>query len=153
MPHVVPQFGPTRPATGVGEALFASLATALERWAEFDVIVLDSVPLTVVEDTRLLTPHVTAVARLVPSGRSDERRLNAARKTLRDAGTSILGLVENDVPPVPELELEPERDQEPEPAGRAKGERDAFLRKFGPPDRTSGRRRERRGKDRRRDDR
>jgi len=134
--HVVPQFRPTRPAPGAGEALFAGLATALERWAEYDVVVVDSAPLTVVEDTDLLARHATGVMLVVPREPLDDRRLKAARGALRDAGTSLLGFVENDVPPKPEPEPVPEEDL------------DVFPRVIGPRERPPARRRERSGVDR-----
>lgn len=147
--YLIPQFRPMRPAPGAGEALFAGLATAVKRWTKFDVVVLNSAPLTVVEDTRLLAAHATGVALVVPPGGSDEQRLDSARKTLQDAGTSFLGLVENDVPPEPGSEpgavAEPGRG--PEPASGPEDERDAFARAFGPRDRRPGRGPERRSQD------
>jgi len=131
--HVVPQFRPTRPAPGAGEALFAGLESALERWAEYDVVVVDSAPLTAVDDTGLMARHATGVALVVSREPPDERRLKAARAALRDAGTSLLGFVENDVPPAPEPVPEPEP------------ERDAFPRVIGPRERSPARRAERRG--------
>jgi hypothetical protein len=99
----VPQFRATRPAPGTAEALFGGFAGALERWSDYEVIVVDTAPLTVVEDTRLLARFATGVVLVVPRGAHDDRRLAEARKLLREAGTSLLGMVENDASPAPEV--------------------------------------------------
>jgi Mrp family chromosome partitioning ATPase len=98
---VVPQFRATRPAPGTAEALFEGLGRALERWSEYEVVVVDTAAVTAVEDTRLLIRFATGVLLVVPRGPRDERALAEARKAVREADSSLLGIVENDVPSEP----------------------------------------------------
>lgn len=96
---VVPQFRATRAAPGTGEALFEGFGRAVERWSKYEVVIVDTAAVTAVEDTRLLARHATGVVLVVRSGAPDERLLATARRRVRDAGTSLVGMVENDVPP------------------------------------------------------
>jgi Mrp family chromosome partitioning ATPase len=102
---VVPQYRATRPAPGTAAALFEGFGAAVERWSDYEVVVVDTAAVTAVEDTRLLARFATAVVLVVPRGARDERGLREARSILREAGTSLLGMVENDVPPVPEADV------------------------------------------------
>ncbi len=96
---VVVQPRPTRLAPGSKEAFFAGLPAAIERWSGYQTIVIDSGPILAFEDTRWLVPVATGALLVERSDGWDERRIRAAHERIREAGGSLLGLVENDAPP------------------------------------------------------
>ena len=63
--------------------------------AQFDVVLVDSAPLLVVSDTRLLLPPVDRVVLVVKAGQTTIRELRHARALLKRADARVLGVVLN----------------------------------------------------------
>jgi Mrp family chromosome partitioning ATPase len=115
---------PTRPAPGAVEAFFEGFPSAIERWAGYQTVVVDSAALLAVEDTRWLARAATGTLLVERSDGRDERRVRAAYGLLRDVGASLLGRVENDAPPV--------ADEVDRPAGATDGDHLRVVRHAGP---------------------
>jgi Mrp family chromosome partitioning ATPase len=95
---LVLQSRPTRLAPGSKEAFFAGLPAAIAHWSGYQTVVIDSGPILAFEDTRWLVPVATGTLLVERSEGWDERRIRAAHEQVREAGGSLLGLVENDAP-------------------------------------------------------
>jgi len=66
---------------------------------QFDVVLVDSAPLLVVSDTRLLLPAMDRVVLVVRAGQTTTRELRQAQDLLRRADARVLGVVVNEAHP------------------------------------------------------
>jgi polysaccharide biosynthesis transport protein len=81
------------------ELLGRGFRSALARWQEYDVIVIDSPPVLVVADPLAIAPHCTGTVLVVDRQRSDRRKLLAAVALLQRVGVQVVGFVANNVEP------------------------------------------------------
>lgn len=89
---VVPQF--TRSSDGA-EAQGRGLAALLDRWSEYDVIVIDTAPVLAVADPLLIAPSCTATVVVVDPQRSDRPDVETTAQMLRGVGARVVGVVVN----------------------------------------------------------
>ena len=99
---VVPQFSAARPSPGAAAEIYRGFPELLTRWAHYDAIVVDAAGLLEMEDTLLLAPHATGVVLVLDRGRTDRTRAIRAADALKRAGATLLGVVDDDPPPLPD---------------------------------------------------
>lgn len=91
---VIPQL---ERVANASELLGRGFRSALARWQEYDVVVVDTAPLLAVSDSLTIAPHCTGTVFVVDRQRSDRRTLAAAIGSLQRVGVQILGVVANNV--------------------------------------------------------
>jgi len=91
---VIPQF---KHVPNAPELLGRGFRSALGRWQEYDVVVVDTPPVLAVADPLTIAPHCTGTVFVVDRHRSDRRKLIGAVDALRRVGVQILGVVANNV--------------------------------------------------------
>ncbi len=91
---LVPQFDRTEDAP---EALGRGFWRLLERWAHYDVVVIDTAPVLAVADPLIIAPLCTGTVLVVDPNRTDRPSAVAAAQMLRGVGSQLLGVVPNQV--------------------------------------------------------
>lgn len=93
-PDIVPAGPiPPNPSELLGHARMAELLA--EARTQYDVILIDTPPLTAVTDTLVLVPHVDAVIMVSRIGGVNTPELTEGLELLRDAGATTCGIVAN----------------------------------------------------------
>ena len=98
---VVPQFSAARPSPGAAAEVYLGFPELLARWSSYDAIVVDAAGVLEMADTLLLAPHATGVAMVLDRGRTDRTRVGRAADALKRVGATLLGVVDDDPPPLP----------------------------------------------------
>ena len=91
---VVPQF---QSVDDAAEALGRGFPAALEQWAHYDVVVVDSSPILAVADALAIAPLCSGTVLVVDGKRSQATSIVRARELLDRAGANVLGVVVNQV--------------------------------------------------------
>lgn len=91
---VVPQY---ERSPGAPEALGRGFWRLLERWAPYDVIVIDTAPVLAVADPLIIAPLCTGTVMVVNPNRTDRPNAAAAAQMLRGVGANLIGVVPNQV--------------------------------------------------------
>lgn len=89
---VIPQF---RKVANAPELLGRGFRAVLGRWAEYDVIVIDTPPVLAVADPLTIAPHCTGTILVVDRNRTDRRKLSQTITALHRVGVRVLGVVVN----------------------------------------------------------
>lgn len=79
------------------EALGRGFWRLLERWADYDIVVVDTAPVLAVADSLIIAPLCTGTVLVVDPNRTDRPRAVAAAQMLRGVGAKLLGVVPNQV--------------------------------------------------------
>lgn len=90
--YVVPQFESVEDA---GHALGRGFAGALDRWEQYDVIVIDSSPILAVADALAIAPLCSGTVLVVDAQRTHPTAIVRSRELLDSAGANVLGVVAN----------------------------------------------------------
>jgi len=88
----IPQF---RPVANAAELLGRGFRTVLARWADYDVLVIDTPPVLAVADPLTIAPHCTGTIVVVDRNRTDRRKLAQTIGALHRIGVRVLGVVAN----------------------------------------------------------
>lgn len=91
---LVPQY---ESSAGAPEALGRGFWRLLERWASYDVIVVDTAPVLAVADPLIIAPHCTGTVMVVNPNRTDRPSAAAAAQLIRGVGANLIGVVPNQV--------------------------------------------------------
>jgi polysaccharide biosynthesis transport protein len=79
------------------ELLGRGFRSALNRWHDYDIVVIDTAPILAVSDSLTVAPHCTGTILVVDRNRTDRRKLEAAVSALVRIGVQVLGVVANKV--------------------------------------------------------